>query len=137
VSLSLASIKSDRYVGWMAASSASKKRVPTHPAWAPSANTAARPRPSAIPPAATSDPSLGEARSRIVLHERARGQIRLRESTGAVDGLYLSRRLAVRRRLSPPPAHPDEHRPQRPVLLAVDQELAKERLSGFLNLGGR
>jgi hypothetical protein len=27
--------------------------------------------------------------------------------------------------------HPDEHRSEGPVLLAVNQELAKERLSGF------
>ncbi len=28
------------------------------------------------------------------------------------------------------PQHPDEHRPERPVLLAVDQELGEVRLSG-------
>src|SRR5437868_2809575 len=37
----------------MAASVAARKRVPTHAPAAPSASTAARPRPSAIPPAAT------------------------------------------------------------------------------------
>jgi hypothetical protein len=46
--------------------------------------------------------------------------------------LVLCRRLAVRRglptRLASPfglPEHPDEHRPKRPVLLAVDQELGE------------
>jgi len=41
-----------RQWAWTAASSASRKRVPTHAASAPSARTDARPRPSATPPAA-------------------------------------------------------------------------------------
>jgi hypothetical protein len=33
--------------------------------------------------------------------------------------------------------HPDQHRPERAVLLQVDQELCEGAAPGFLNLGGR
>ena len=61
VSLSFAPRRRSRYRAWIAASRLARKRVPIQAPAAPNAKAAARPRPSAMPPAATT--GVGETAS--------------------------------------------------------------------------
>jgi len=72
-----------------------------------------------MPPMCTSKPKVVEKAEKT----RVEGP--------ATAGLAVRRWLPVRLEpLVSLPQHADQHRPKRPVLLAVDQEVAKERLSG-------